>query len=132
MKRLTGVVNSFNIDLMKRRSKKLIGPKTNVRKHSDPLPLIKNAARKDTLFIKTHAFDEMAEDNITPMELRQALINGKRNPAKDLLLGLNWRYAIEGWTDAGDRKLRVPCAISDEDDVIVVTAMEIMKVGNRP
>lgn len=113
------------------KRRKLTGPKTSIAKHPDPLALIREAARAGALIITRHAHEEMQNDGITLQELKQSLINGKRNPRKDLIAGTNWRYAIEGWTGAADRMLRVPCSISIEEKVIVVTAMEIMKAGER-
>lgn len=89
------------------------------------LELIKDKIRKNDYVLTFHAIDEMLEDELTEVELEQAILNGKIvSKQKDHLR--RTKYTIEGQSK-NLRHIGSVCRFSDSGALLVIiTVYEII------
>lgn len=76
-----------------------------------------------------HALEEMEDDAITHMEIKQVLLGGHHKHALDLYDDeyQTWNYRFHGFTAGGERELGVLFSLESESGVMIITAFERTK-----
>jgi hypothetical protein len=91
------------------------------------------ALSEGKLVLSFHALEKMEQRKITYNDIKQVILFGKREVAKDDLrsseqgIKLSWRYAIRGLSFDNDVEMRLILAIETEK-VVVVTVIKLGKV----
>jgi hypothetical protein len=99
----------------------------NPPKNDDILNVVRAAICEDRYQFGDHALDRMHERKITALDIRDVLMKGRRETAKDEYKEQykRWRYAFRG-RDEMARELRV--IVSEETPgVIIITAIDLEK-----
>lgn len=73
-----------------------------------------------------HALEEMEDDAISHMEIKQALRSGRHIDAKDFYDDefQTWNYRFHGFTVGGERELGVVFALDEETGMLLITAFD--------
>lgn len=75
------------------------------------------------LIPSSHAQEQMAKRDIQMSDIEEAIYRAQREDDKDKLKNGNWKYAIRGNNDSGDKDLRIIVAFADPR-TIIVTAID--------
>ncbi|HAZ11494.1 MAG: hypothetical protein A2X86_10950 [Bdellovibrionales bacterium GWA2_49_15] len=73
-----------------------------------------------------HALLQMKERNIDLSDVEEAVYRAVREEQKDSLTeqGMDWKYAIRGMNDNGDKDLRLVVVYLDAPKMLLVTAID--------
>lgn len=74
-----------------------------------------------------HALDEMEDDDISHMEIKQILHAGRHVNSKDFYDDefQTWNYRFHGYTAGGERELGVVFSLEEKTGLLIITAFEL-------
>lgn len=84
---------------------------------------IRNAVRNGEYTYTQHATQRMCERRIDDEDVKNVLLGGRPEPAKDQFLEDSWRYAFKGKAFEEDRNIRVIAGIDEQ--VVIVTVIAV-------
>ncbi len=97
-------------------------------KHPDVLSLVREGLSKERYRDTRHASDRKGERQIQIFHIKQAVLAGFHEKAKDEYKTEHraWNYSIRGKT-LDDRELRVIVSFDEEECLLFVTAIDLTK-----
>lgn len=95
-------------------------------KKENILELVRSSLEKGTLRITMHALDRMKERNLSWSDLKDVIVNGRREFKKDLynIEAGEWKYAIRGFNEEKEKDIRVIVVLGDFK-ILVITMIEL-------
>ena len=94
-------------------------------KEDNILQIVLEALESGNLLLSFHAMEQMSAREIKFSDISEALYRCERQEYKDVYLEnpktkkWNWRFAIRGLTDSGDKDLRIIVVLHNPKTVIV-------------
>jgi hypothetical protein len=84
------------------------------------------AVETGQLIPSKHALEQMNARDIDLSDIEEAVYRAKREDHKDQLTndGQDWKYAIRGLNDLGDKDLRIILAYLESPKMLIITAID--------
>lgn len=85
-----------------------------------------NAVNEGKLIPSKHALEQMAERSIDLSDIEEAVFRARREEFKDQETedGQDWKYAIRGNNEAGDKDIRIIVVYIPDSKMLIVTAID--------
>lgn len=97
----------------------------SIEKRPNVLAAVIAAHEKGQLIPSTHASEQMANRDVQMSDIEEMIYRAQREETKDSLSndGKNWKYALRGPNDNGDKDIRI-IVIFNNPDIVIVTVID--------
>lgn len=93
----------------------------SIEKRPNVIEAVIAAHENGRLIPSTHASEQMANRDVQMSDIEEMIHNAQREETKDSLTndGKNWKYALRGPNDSGNKDIRIIVIFNNPDTVIV-------------
>ncbi|WP_374079875.1 DUF4258 domain-containing protein [Bdellovibrio bacteriovorus] len=97
----------------------------SIKKRSNVIQEVIEALESGQLIPSSHAQEQMQKRDIQMSDIEEMIYRARREEAKDSLTNdkKDWKYALRGLNDKGDKDLRIIVVFADPK-TIIVTAID--------